>query len=141
MVRFTDILNELFDMDVKYEWTYLGGVNNVYTFKTDGGVEYTVSFRPYSDFPGAYERDYKPTKGRHTDMTGEGHPLTVGATVMDITNDFLKKKKNFKKLVISPISDKRLTIVKNFLEKHLDSKFFYDILDEEGVIEIYKKAK
>lgn len=141
MVRFVDIICELYDLNSKYDWSFVGGKDSKYTFTTNKGTEYEVSFKPYLSSPGKYERDYKPKKSTHNVMTGEGNPLSIGATVMDITNDFLNKTKDFKELSISPITSKRFTVVQNFLDKNLDSKFFPDYNYEEGTISIYRKAR
>ncbi len=123
-----------------YSWKYVGGSHNKYEFISDGGLRYEVLFTPYKTAPDNYERSYRMVGKKHTDKSGENKPFSINATVMDITNDFLNSKSDLKSVVISPITPSRTKLVMRNLQSALDDKFFADHNEEDGTINIYKKA-
>jgi hypothetical protein len=116
----------------------------VYTFKTDGGTPYTVTFNSYGE--GEWDREFKANN--NYDITNEGNQYKVLATITNITEHFLlnydvreleihhihtKEEsseilKQFKKGDIGPASpNKRARVNKMFIEKMLPDNYTYHL--------------
>lgn len=120
-------------------FTYIGGKNNEYNFKTDQN-EYKVAFKP--DGESTYERVYHTTNrplGRNYDDTQEGKPLQINATVMAITLDFMKRNPDFYMIYIVPIDIKRFNLVKSYIQNNLPSNYSFiaEPGKNENIIAIY----
>ena len=125
--------------------TYIGGENNEYRFNT-GKNEYAVVFKP--DGERIYERVYHTTDrglGNNFTDTKEGAimAITVNATIMKITLDFLKKHPDFDMIYIVPISRSRFTVVNKFLEMYLPSEYSFESesIEGENILIIYNSPE
>ena len=109
-----------------------------YSFDTET-QKYNVRFfekYPKKYYPdGTYERDYmtydmgafsgiEPISDKS--MTNEHKALKVNATVMAITIDWIERTPDFYQLIITPVDERRLNLVKRFCDNTLGGK--YDIL-------------
>ena len=126
-------LNEIGDsLENIYPWKLKKGSDNVYLFNS-GDIKYSVQF--VDNGGGSYERIYWTIKNNDVDdnsMTNKGNAVKINSTVMSITNDFLKRNKNWYELMIHPIDPRRLNLVLNFLSKHLPNDVRYEV--ENGII-------
>jgi hypothetical protein len=138
------LLEITLDLSNAYEYKFVGGTNWEYNFEISTGTKYSVEFAPLSDGDSnSYERIYHTTN-KNTDpaglaLTNENQALKVNATVMKITLDFLSKNKDWHTILIAPLSEGRKKLVKVLLDKNLPSKYFYDEVEEDGSILIYRK--
>jgi hypothetical protein len=141
---FEHLITELsYSLDNALPFTYIGGKNSEYTFKTDQN-EYKVKFTP--DGESTYERSYYTTnrdQGRNFDDTKEGKPLQINATVMKITLDFMERNPNFYMIYIVPIDRKRFDLVTTYIKNNLPSEYSFEAKASEGedIIAIYNKPQ
>jgi len=131
------------DLSKALPFTYVGGKNNEYTFKTDQNG-YKVKFIP--DGESTYERSYHTTnraQGRNFDDTKEGKPLQINATVMAITLDFMERNPDFTMIYIVPLDRRRFNIVSTYIKNNLPSQYSFEAKanDGEDIIAIYNKPK
>lgn len=123
-----------------YPFKKEGGVNNEYTFSTEEN-DYVVKFTDMEG--GYYERSYNikgEFKSPEKSQTLENRALKVLTTVTKITVDFLlHPPDDFYVLIIDPIDNRRLRIVKAFLEKALPKQ--YEMKEEEGGILAIKEKR
>jgi hypothetical protein len=137
---FEHLVTELsYGLENALPFTYIGGKNNEYTFKTDQNG-YKVKFTP--DGESTYERSYYTTnrdQGRNFDDTKEGKPLQINATVMAITLDFMERNPNFTMIYIVPIDRKRFDLVTTYIKNNLPSDYSFEAEANEGedIITIY----
>ena len=123
------------DLSSAYDWKYVGGSDNKYTFTT-GETDYKTVF--VKEDEGMYERIYAPlNKDMEGTETKEGKAIPINATVMAITIDFLEKNKDWYMLTIHPIDAKRYRLVMHFIDNTLPDK--YAVEEIEGVINITRK--
>lgn len=120
-------------------WKKIGGKHNQYRFDLEGKV-YQVRFVDMGD--GIFERVYNAIPENKEvkvfQKTGQGKPITVNATVMQITNDFLNTNRNWSILIIKPMSETRYDIVTRFLENTLPDQYRYDANPDDLTIVITK---
>jgi hypothetical protein len=141
---FEHLINELsYGLENALPFTYIGGKNSEYTFKTDQN-EYKVKFTP--DGESTYERSYHTInrdQGRNFDDTKEGKPLQINATVMAITLDFMERNPNFYMIYIVPIDRKRFDLVTTYIKNNLPSDYSFEAKANEGedIIAIYNKPQ
>ena len=141
---FEHLVTELsYGLENALPFTYIGGKNNEYTFKTDQN-EYRVKFTP--DGESTYERSYLTTnrsQGRNFDDTQEGKPLQINATVMAITLDFMERNPDFTMIYIVPIDRKRFNLVTTYIKNNLPSDYSFEAKANEGedIIAIYNKPQ
>jgi|688.fasta_scaffold356263_2 hypothetical protein len=141
---FEHLVTELsYGLENALPFTYVGGKNSEYTFKTDQN-EYKVKFTP--DGESTYERSYHTTnrdQGRNFDDTQEGKPLQINATVMAITLDFMKQNPDFTMIYIVPIDRKRFNLVTTYIKNNLPSDYSFEAKTNEGedIIAIYNKPQ
>jgi hypothetical protein len=137
---FEHLITELgYDLESALPFTYIGGINNEYTFETDQN-KYKVAFKP--DGESAYERVYHTTNrplGSNFDDTKEGKPLQINATVMAITLDFMERNPNFGMIYIIPLDTKRFNLVTAYIKKNLPSNYSFLTKPDkkENIIAIY----
>ena len=132
------VINEVAtDLSSAYDWKYVGGSDNKYTFTT-GKTDYKTVF--IKEDEGMYERIYAPiNKDMEGTETKEGKAIPINATVMAITLDFLEKNKDWYMLTIHPIDPKRYRLVMHFIDNTLPDK--YAVEEIEGVINITRKQR
>lgn len=141
---FEHLVTELsYGLENALPFTYVGGKNNEYIFKTDQN-EYKVKFTP--DGESTYERSYHTTNrslGRNFDDTQEGKPLQINATVMAITLDFMERNPDFSMIYIVPIDRKRFNLVTTYIKNNLPSDYSFEAKANEGedIIAIYNKPQ
>ena len=148
-------LNEVGDASAKaYKWTREQQQVNSddltvdYRFKTDKGIEYTAYFTDYEK-TGIYYFGFFTDKKKEdqfgSEVTNEGAPLQVMATVVEIMKDFLSALPN---TGIRYYADdnydgdkRRAKLYKAYIEKHLPSNYrvinvtdlYVEILPKEGI--------
>jgi hypothetical protein len=141
---FEHLITELsYGLENALPFTYIGGKNSEYIFKTDQN-EYKVKFTP--DGESTYERSYYTTnrdQGRNFDDTKEGKPLQINATVMKITLDFMERNPDFTMIYIVPIDRKRFDLVTTYIKNNLPSEYSFEAKASEGedIITIYNKPQ
>jgi hypothetical protein len=101
-----------------------------YTFTTDSGTEYLVKFFiPYPSshyMDGTKEREYGVVGDRNINansLTGENKAISVNATVMAITLDWIKRNPDFTLLIIRPVDTRRFRLVQMFIDNNLPKKY------------------
>ena len=101
-----------------------------YTFTTDSGTEYLVKFFiPYPSshyMEGTKEREYGVVGDRNINansLTGENKAISVNATVMAITLDWIKRNPDFTLLIIRPVDIRRFRLVQMFIDNNLPKEF------------------
>lgn len=135
-----NLLLELdFDLERAYRWKHIGHskfvgeiVRDIYEFRSDEN-EYEVFFDSKGD---KCERSFKRKGKGFYDMSKEGKAISIYATVMDITLDYIRRNKDINDLIISPINEKRFSLVKGFVDKNIPSG--YISYEEKGDIHIVK---
>lgn len=137
MIKLVSILKEMAtDLSAAYPWKKISSNGSLYTFNA-GDTKYEVKF--IEEEEGLYERIYKPVnKDYKGTSTNEGKPISINATVMSITIDFLKSNKEWYLLTIHPIDSRRLNLVLSFIKNNLPKEYRYE--ESEGVISIYRKT-
>jgi len=144
-------LNEIADnIDNIYPFEYYPPINSYtpteyYNFDTEN-QKYVVKFYPSYParyFPkGSYGRDYmtsdmmamagiEPISDKS--MTGENKALKVNATVMAITMDWFDKHPDFTQLVIEPVDERRLRLVKRFVDNTVGGKYKVSVESMKGL--------
>lgn len=140
-MKLLDIISEIAtDLSNVYPFEYYPPANSFssteyYNFETEN-QSYVVRFypsQPKKYYPeGSYGRDYmtrdmmamsgiEPISDKS--MTGENKALKVNATVMAITMDWFEKHPDFTQLVIEPVDERRLRIVKQFVDNAVGGKY------------------
>ncbi len=118
----------------------IGESDYVYSFQSPKN-KYIVQFS--SEGAGFYERIFSATaipskddsstdqtRKSNLDATGENIARKIYRTVTTITLDFLdraNKDHSFNTLIIEPISDKRLSVVKKFMDEYIAPKYKVDV--------------
>jgi hypothetical protein len=90
---------------------------------------------------GTKEREYGVVGDRNINansLTGENKAISVNATVMAITLDFMEKNNDWYIITIHPIDPRRRKLVGNFLYKNIES-YKFNIEEIEGVFNITRK--
>lgn len=116
-----------------------------YNFETEN-EKYVVKFfksYPSKYFPeGSYGREYmtsdmmtmsgiEPVSDKS--MTGENKAVKVNATVMAATIDWLDKHPDFTQLIIEPVDERRLNLVKRFIDNTIGGKYGVSIESMPGL--------
>ena len=143
-------INEIADnIDNVYSFTYYPSSwhdsNEYYSFETEN-EKYVVKFFPSVPrkyYPeGSYTRMYmtndmmaysgiEPITDKS--MTGENNALKVNATVMATTIDWIDKHPDFTQLVIEPVDERRLRLVKRFVDNTIGGKYKVSVESMPGL--------
>lgn len=149
-MKLLNIISEIAnDLNNIYPFEYYppNGYDSVeyYNFETET-QGYVVRFypsQPRKYYPeGSYTRDYmtrdmmamsgiEPISNKS--MTGENKALKVNATVMAITMDWFDKHPDFNQLLIEPVDERRLRIVKRFVDNAVGSRYDVKIHSMPGL--------
>ena len=116
-----------------------------YNFETEN-EKYVVKFfksYPSKYFPeGSYGREYmtsdmmtmsgiEPVSDKS--MTGENKAIKVNATVMAATIDWLDRHPDFTQLIIEPVDERRLNLVKRFIDNTIGGKYGVSVESMPGL--------
>lgn len=106
----------------------------LYYFNIPSGTEYEVAFFKFPGPEKIYERMYKPKQDIISTETNEGYAISINATVMSITIDFLERNSDWNTVKIAPIDNRRKNLVRRYLENNLPSKYILDEIENEFYI-------
>lgn len=130
MIKFKQYLKESLDKPYRFKHKSSSGGRDIYTFNTDKGLDYTVTFeRKKSRMRGNRDHieisftfgDTSPSETKHT-RKADTNDFRAGATVIDIIKDFMYSSEVWNELGIIHIEadyEQRLRIYDKIIRKRI----------------------